>query len=43
MKLDDIYSFALTMFEIFKWGYVYSDENQMFKYHWSIANIIVKG
>ncbi|BFU26633.1 protein kinase, putative [Entamoeba histolytica HM-1:IMSS-B] len=37
----DIYSFAITMYEIMKWGPAY--DKTTFKYPWSIADFVTKG
>jgi serine/threonine protein kinase len=37
----DIYSFAMTMFEVMKWGVAYPEE--MLKFPWTVAQFVETG
>ncbi|ELP83590.1 protein serine/threonine kinase, putative [Entamoeba invadens IP1] len=42
-KASDVYSFAMTMFEVFQWDFVFKKDDERFQHVWNIADFISNG
>ncbi|EDR23983.1 protein serine/threonine kinase, putative [Entamoeba dispar SAW760] len=42
-KPADIYAFAITIYEVMKWGPAYDNSDGLFEYPWQIAEFVVSG